>query len=172
MAEQEKPSGSLMARLRSASDARRREEERASQRQRSDEEFYRECMRPAMLRVYRLLDELLHHLEYLQESVEATYDVPGLGKLEHLVQSKYQLRADTLGDIQQVKLKFECEAPFDFIADLHGPEQVRTAIESLERLGLVFSRSREKRNAGIVEEVRVTVRQRFPVILLQPAEGG
>ncbi len=162
--------GSLMSRLRAASEERRREEEQASRRERSDQEFYQECLRPAMLRTYRFLEELLQHIEYLGEKVEASYEVPGIGTMDRILQSHYHLRADTLGDIRQIKLRFECEAPFDFTKDLHGAEQVRTAIESLERLGMMFSRSREKRTAGIVEEVRLGIRQRFTVVLLITAD--
>lgn len=160
----------MMERLRAEAAERRLEEQRSREVKRSDREFYDEVTRPAMLHTYRFLDELLQHLEYLEEQVQAHYDVPGIGRLDPVMQSHYQLRADTLGEIRSIKLKFLCEAPSDLVCEVRGAEDVRTALTSLERLGMVFSRSREKRNAGVVEEVRLEVRQRFTAILYVTAD--
>ncbi len=171
MSDDRKPaSDSLIGRLRAASERRRLEEQKLSQARQSDQEFYAEVTRPAMLQTYRFLEELLQHLEFLEEEVRAHYEVPGIGEMDQLLQSHYQVRADTLGDISSIKLKFLCEAPFDLIRDLRGAEQVRHGFSSLERMGMVFSRTREKRNNDVVEEVRVEVRQRFTVRLVVIAD--
>lgn len=160
----------LMERLRQASAERRRRDDERASAEKSDLEFYQDITRPHLLQTYRFLDELVEHLQYLEEKIEVDYDVPGVGLMKKLVQGQYQMRADTLGDIKQIKFKFVCEAPFDFVVDVRGAEQVREALKSLDRMGMIFSRSDEERNNGIIEHVRLEIRQRFTAFLYVTAE--
>lgn len=92
------------ARLNKSAEERRREE---------SARIYREEMIPRMLDLHDFLHKLVSLLEESGRAVTADYEIPGIGKVEGMVQSDYSVSIDSGVTPQKIVLRFECNAPME-----------------------------------------------------------
>ncbi|MDD5033651.1 MAG: hypothetical protein PHE55_02750 [Methylococcaceae bacterium] len=101
----------LLEELKREAENARLAKEREEARQVELERIYHEEIRPRMLEIHRYLLEMIDHLNQVTWSVMASYDFPGIGKVENLLQGGYRISIDSLQNPKKIVLRFECVAP-------------------------------------------------------------
>ena len=80
---------------------------------------YKNEIRPAMQAVFRYLNEMTEHLNFLKPEVGIRYTLPGYGEIRNLVQEDYRMAVDSTEQPKFIKLWFTCRSPDRFSVYRH-----------------------------------------------------
>jgi hypothetical protein len=97
----------ILDELKQKADKARLEKEREEARLADLERAYREGIRPAMLKIHHFLLELTG---LLTEPVLASFEFPGIGRVDRLEQKNYSILIDSQRDPKLITLRFDCVA--------------------------------------------------------------
>ncbi|MBF0471135.1 MAG: hypothetical protein HQL48_07135 [Gammaproteobacteria bacterium] len=95
------------------SEASELEQKREAERARlaAIETRYQSEIRPALLKIYHYLNDLIQQIEKASITSTTNYPVPGIGTLEGLNQSGYKINVDSTEKIKELRLQFFCRLP-------------------------------------------------------------
>ncbi len=112
--------------------ARRRAESEASSQQREEAvRLYARHTIPAFEQLFEFLQKLTRNLEFLQQDIRITYQVPGYGAVSAQVEPKFELAVQSDASKREIKLSFHALIQFDAspTVDVQGASRYR-AIEA------------------------------------------
>jgi len=115
----------------------RREEERRSAV--SEASMFRKQAQPAMLRAYHYLREFVDNLVKADPDIFSDYEVEGAGRLEHLRQHDYMLKADDVPDTNELTLSYVCSRDDTVTFRVFTRDGVKREREYLWKHGMLFN---------------------------------
>lgn len=122
---------------------------------------YKNEIRPAMQAVFRYLNEMAGHLNFLKPEVGIRYALPGYGELGNLVQEDYRMAVDSTEQPKFIKLWFTRRSPEDLVFTVTPKPKAVDTRRFLEDLRLEFSewplRDAFNNVTGFGFEVRFTI---------------
>lgn len=124
----------------------RREEERRNAM--SEASLFRRRAQPAMLRAYHYLREFVDNLVKADPDVFSDYDVEGAGRLEHLRQHDYMLKADDVPDTNELTLSYVCSRDETVTFRVFTRDGVKREREYLWKHGMLFNFREDVGTAG------------------------
>ncbi len=131
---------------------------------------YKNEIRPAMQAVFRYLNEMTEHLNFLKPEVGIRYTLPGYGEVGNLVQEDYRMAVDSTGQPKFIKLWFTCRSPDDLVFTVTPRSTALDSRRFLQDLRMEFSewplRDAFNNVIGLGFEVRFTI----PVVFLFQAD--
>lgn len=72
------------------------------------ERVFRAALQPAMRRVYAYLEQVVEQLNVVNLDARVSYEVEGVGRIEHLSQSNYKLKVDDPAQLYDFTLSYQC----------------------------------------------------------------
>ena len=103
------------------------------------QETYQNQMRPAMQGIFRYLNEMTEHLNFLKPKVGLCYALPGYGEIGNLVQDDYRLSVDSTEQPKLIKFWFTCRSPDDLKFSVTPRSKALDTRKFLEDLRLDFA---------------------------------
>lgn len=98
----------LLDDLKREADQAREAKDAEAARQAALESVYRAEIAPRLLNIHRYLTEMIENLEVAEWTIDASYEIPGLGRIDNLRQSDYRVFIDGHGTPRKVTLECEC----------------------------------------------------------------
>jgi len=124
---------------------------------------YRERILPKMEFIYSGLGELCESLNQPENVIVANYFIEGLGRLENLVQSDYQLSADSLIETNEIFLNYRCLSEGELNVYVEGKKNVDMYIEMLKENKLKFKGKIVKDDTDFVTGAKFIISRYVPV---------
>lgn len=117
----------LLDDLRREADRVREEREAEETRQAELERIYRVAVAPRLIEIHRYLTELLDHLDTVCWTVDTTFSIPGIGRIEGLNQGNYSVHIDSHKTPKRVRLLCACLAGEErtFSVDVQKADELR-----------------------------------------------
>lgn len=128
----------LLDNLRQQSQQLKTKEQQEQQQLAALEAKYRQLVQPGMVKLYRVLDELAKHLNYIKPDITVSYQMNADGKVLQYRQQDYQVRVDSLEDTKKVVMSFCCAGEVDVVFSVEGKRAVDKHQDYLHRHGLKF----------------------------------
>jgi len=125
--------------------------------------IYRERILPKMAFIYSGLGNLCQRLNSTDQPIIANYFIEGLGRLDNLVQSDYQVSADNLLEINQIKLKYRCLSEGELNVYVEGKKNVDMYIDLLKENKLKFKGKIVKDDTDFVTGAKFFITRYVPV---------
>ena len=126
------------------------------------ERIYQTGIRPAMLNIHKYLIDLTEQLAAVTWSVNLSFDFPGIGKVDKLVQRDYSISIDSQRNPKFIVLRFDCVSPEDKRYTIYSKAAADDACEFLVTQKLAFSdwaiRDGSRQIIGYVIQARLRVR--------------
>ena len=85
---------------------------------------YRERILPRMKFIHAGLSKLCADMNQSDSPIKVNYFIEGLGRLENLVQSDYQVEADNLIEINEITFKYHCFSEGELNVYIEGKKNV------------------------------------------------
>jgi hypothetical protein len=131
---------------------------------------YKNGIRPAMQAVFRYLNEMTEHLNFLKPEVGIRYTLPGYGEIGNLVQEDYRMAVDSTEQPKFIKLWFTRRSPDDLVFTVTPRSTALDSRRLLQDLRMEFSewplRDAFNNVIGLGFEARFTI----PVVFLFRAD--
>lgn len=124
---------------------------------------YRERILPKMEFIYAGLGKLCAEMNQSDSAIKADYFIEGLGRLENLIQSAYQVSADNLIEINEITLKYRCLATGDLNVYVEGKKNVDMYIDLLKENKLKFKGKIVKDDTDFVTGAKFMISRYVPV---------
>jgi len=144
--------------LKQKADKARLEQEREEARLAALERDYRAGIRPAMLKIHSFLLEMTG---LLTEPVMASFEFPGIGRVDKLEQKNYNILIDSQRDPKLVTLRFECVAREEKRYTVTPKSAADEARQFLTEQKVMFSdwafRDANRQVAGLVIQCKLRV---------------
>ena len=125
--------------------------------------IYQERILPKMQLIHKTLGQLCTQLNQSDGPVKASFFIEGFGRLENLVQSNYQLNVNSLIDIGEIDLEFECSAMGELGVYIEGQKNVDVFIELFKRNGLKYVGKVVKDDTNLVTGAKLALQRYVPV---------
>jgi len=149
--------------LKQEADRLRDQQETEEQKRQRKEALYREKFRPALLRIFRYLNEMVEQLRVVNLVTNATYQLPGFGEVSNLQHTGYRVLIDSKTNPRKVYLQFDCIAPGEkrYTVTLKSADEAREFIVN-HQVPLVEApiRGKDNRVVGVMFQARLQVRVR------------
>ena len=121
----------LLDDLKKKTEEKKATEEQVALSQQELEQHYQDEIHPLMLDVYKYFNELIEHLNFLEQPSIAQYPfLPGNEKTG-LEQKNYKLVIDSTQTTKNVMLNFECHFPDPLEVEVNGKEKIEDYSELL-----------------------------------------
>ena len=155
----------LLDDLRREADRVRDEREAEERRLAELDQIYHAGISPRLLDIHRYLTELVEHLRTVNWTVEASFPIPGIGKIEGLRQGNYRVHIDSHKAPKKVRLQCICLASEeqDFSADIQKADQLRQFLTAHQAF---FTEWPKRDESGKVSSVMFRVKLRVRAELL------
>lgn len=134
----------LLDDLKKKTEEKKATEEQVALSQQELEQHYQDEIHPHMLDIYKYFNELIEHLNYLEQPSIASYPLlPGNEKAE-LEQKNYKLVIDSTQTTKNVMLNFECHFPQPVEVEVNGQEKIEDYTELLKSYKVKYDRRDRK----------------------------
>lgn len=137
----------LLDDLKNQSDRRKRSEIEEAEHLTELEQRYRSRLLPCMRRIFRYLNELAEHLNFLQPDVSVQFSVPGGGRVPNLRQEGYRVTADSTAAMRKIVFRFRLYGEEAARFKVSPPSVARDLNDLLVKHGIQFY-SRDYRDSG------------------------
>ncbi len=134
----------LLDDLRNQKEGLQAREAREKERQARLQAAYRDEIHPRMLDVYRYLNELVDHLNYIKPRTVARYPLLPRDQTVDFLQAEYKVTIDNADDIRQIHLRCVCRLPEKVAFTVEGKERILDQTERLDRYKLKYHRKDRK----------------------------
>jgi len=124
---------------------------------------YRDRLLPAMARIHASLEQLCKTLNGAETPIVANYFIEGLGRLENLVQSDYQLVVNNQAEINEIELNYHGLSSGELNAYIEGKKNVDMFIDLLKENKLKFKGKVVKDDTDFVTGARLFIKRYVPV---------
>jgi len=124
---------------------------------------YRERILPKMEFIHQTLGKLVEQLNQSEPAIKLNYFIEGLGRLENLIQSNYQVSVDNRLEVNEVKLKYRCLSDGELNVHIEGKKNVDMYIELLTENKLKFKGKLTKDDADFVTGAKFIITRYVPV---------
>jgi len=140
-------------------------EQAARQRAEKLEEDYRVRLLPAMEKTYTYLHEMCQHLNYINTDTLVSYELAGIGELEHLRQEEYKLKADSRDNMQEIILSFDCQGENDISVTIENRQELEKLEQYLFSHHLRFQLKTFKDDKGRINGGKFIIQKHVPVAI-------
>ncbi len=124
---------------------------------------YRERILPKMEFLQTSLEKLCATLNSLDSAIKVNYFLEGLGRLENLLQSDYQIKADNPAEINELTFQFDCLSDGELQVNIEGKKNVDMYIELLTENKLKFKGKTRKNDKNFVTGAKFIIARYVPV---------
>ncbi|MFV2060738.1 MAG: hypothetical protein ACC653_08630 [Gammaproteobacteria bacterium] len=143
--------------LRKKSGSKKADEDQLRIAREKRELYYKESIVPALKELYGYLNEVVEHLNYLEDEIFVNYNLGPLGRLKDLKQSDYSLYVDSRQKMTQIMLKFSCSKAEPKKFPVEGEKNVSRVADFLKTTTLDFQQKNE------YDRVHTVVRADFTI---------
>jgi len=144
--------------LKQKADKARLQKEQEEARLAELERIYRIGIRPAMLKIHSFLLEMT---ELLTEPVTASFEFPGIGRVDNLEQKNYNILIDSQRDPKLISLRFECVSKEEKRYTVTPKSLADEACQFLTEQKVVFSdwavRDANRQISGLIIQCKLRV---------------
>jgi hypothetical protein len=134
----------LLDDLKKQADAKKATEQQAALSQQEREQYYQDVLHPGMLNIYNYLNEMISHLNYLEQPTTAQYPLlPGKEKLD-LNQGYYKIVIDSTQTTKNITLSFECQFPNLLEVNVEGKDRIEDYTDTLNNYKVRYERRDKK----------------------------
>ena len=134
----------LLDDLKKKTEEKKATEEQAVLSQKELEQQYQDDIHPHMLEIYNYFNQLIEHLNFLEQPSRAKYQLlPGNEKIE-LEQKNYKLVIDSTHTTKNVALSFECHLEKPREVEVSGKEKIESYSEILTNYKMKHDRRDRK----------------------------
>ena len=130
--------------LKNQSDIQKAGEADEKQRQVELLKFYQENLHPKMLQLYKFLNELTEHLNYIKTETKVSYPVQSDGSMLEFEQSDYKVTIDSATEVKEINLRFSCVLKEPLIVELENSERILRYTDLLHSYRIEFERTDNK----------------------------
>lgn len=103
------------------------------------EEVYQNQIKPAMQSVFRYLNEMVEHLNFVKPEIPLRYEIPGYGGVGPVVTRDFKISVDSTEQPKFIKLWFTVKSPNDPVFSVSPRPAAEETRKFLEDLRLEFS---------------------------------
>jgi len=154
--------------LKNQSDALKQNEQQEKQKQADLLKFYQEKLHPKMLQVYSFLNELVEHLNYINQDTKVLYPVSPDGSMQEFLQHNYKVTIDSATEVKEINLHFYCKLAQPLVFEVENAERVQRFADVLHSYRIDFDRTDNKDNNYELISTKFKVLGPLPVnIILQ-----
>ncbi len=125
--------------------------------------IYRERILPKMTFIHTSLGKLCEKLNQSDVPVKVSYFIEGFGRLENLIQSDYQVSADSLIEINEINFQFVSAGQGELGVYIEGKKNVDMYIELFKENKLKFTGKVVKDDTDYVTGAKLAVQRHVPV---------
>jgi len=129
----------LLDELRQESESVKDRESAEKERAKKLNEIYDTEVIPKIEMIYRYLQELEEHLNYLKPDIPVDYEMPGFGMMEDLKQCEYGMEKGRREVLKQVPFKFVCKSNGNVNFRVDGVKKLNGIMQELDRAGIRFT---------------------------------
>lgn len=140
-------------------------EQAVRQRAEKLEQDYRVCLLPTMEKIYNYLHEMCRHLNYINTDTIVSYELAGIGELEHLRREEYRLKADSRDNMQEIVLSFDCQGENDISITVENRQELEQLEQYLFSHHLRFQLKTFKDDRGRISGGRFIIQKHVPVAI-------
>jgi hypothetical protein len=153
----------LLDNLRKQSENQKAKEEQDKERLEKLQAHFREELQPKMIEIYKYLNELAGHLNYIKTDIQVPYQLNAEGLKVALKQHSYAIQVDSTTDTRHVNFRFECSTakPLEFVAG--DKQSIDKNIEYLQRFNLQYQCKRNKDENFNITNAQFLVKCTVPV---------
>ena len=130
--------------LKNQSDIQKAGEASEVQRQADLLKFYQENLHPKMLQLYKFLNELTEHLNYLKTETKVSYPVRPDGSMQEFEQADYKVTIDSANEVKEINLRFACDLKEPLIFEVENSERILRYTDVLHSYRTEFDRTDKK----------------------------
>ena len=154
--------------LKNQSEAQKADEVREKQRQADLAKYYQENIHPKMLQLYKFLNELVEHLNYIKKETKVLYPVVPGGSLQQFDQSDYKVTIDSSKEVKHINLRFFCSLKQPLVFELENNERILRYTDVLHSYRIDFDRTDNKDDNYELISAKFKVNGPIPVnVILQ-----
>lgn len=124
---------------------------------------YQERILPKMEFIHAGLNKLCKQMNELDIPVRANYFIEGLGRLDKLMQCDYSVGVDNPREINEITLKYRCQAEGELNVYIEGKKNVDMYIDLLKESRLGFKGKMVKDDSDNVTGARFFITRNVPV---------
>ena len=156
----------LLDDLRKQTENQKAKEQQDAERLEQLQAHYRQELQPKMIEIYKYLNELAEHLNYIKSDIQVPYQFNAEGLKVSLKQHNYTLQVDSTHDTRYVNFRFECSNPknLEFVAG--DKQSIDKNIEYLQRFNLQYQCKRNKDENHNITNAQFTVKCAVPVLFV------
>lgn len=134
----------LLDDLKKKSEEKKATEEQVALSQQELEQHYQDEVHPLMLDVYKYFNQLIEHLNFLEQPSIAQYPLLPGNEKTGLEQKNYKLVIDSTHTTKNVLLSFECHLEKPLQVEVNGKEKIESYSEVLTNYKVKFDRRDRK----------------------------
>jgi hypothetical protein len=153
----------LLDDLRQQSDNLKTKEQQELERQAKLQELYRQELQPKMIEIYKYLNELAEHLNFIKPDIQVPYRLNAEGLKVTLKQENYKIQVDSVNETKLATFRFECGNPKDLAFVAGDKLSIDKNIEYLQRNNLQYQCKRNKDEKFEVTHAQFNVKCAVPV---------
>ena len=156
----------LLDDLRKQSENLKTKEQLDKERQEKLQVHYLEVLQPKMIEIYKYLNELADHLNFINSDIQVPYQLNAEGLKVELKQQNYKIQVDSTNNTKLINFRLECSKPKDLEFVAGDKQSVDKNIEYLQRYNLQFQCKRNKDENLNVINGQFTVKCVVPVVFV------
>ena len=130
--------------LKNQSDIQKAGEVTEAERQAKLLKFYQENLHPKMLQLYKFLNELTEHLNYIKTETITSYPIIPDGSMQEFKQGDYKVTIDSSKEVKEINLRFNCSLEEPLIFELENSERILRYTDLLHSYRIEFDRTDNK----------------------------
>ena len=130
--------------LKNQSEVLKTSEEQEQLRQAELLKFYQENLHPKMLQLYKFLNELVEHLNYIKKETKVFYPVLPDGTLQEFEQLDYKVTIDSVNEVKDLNLHFLCNLKEPLVFEIENSERIQRYTDVLHSYRIEFDRTDNK----------------------------
>lgn len=130
--------------LKNQSDIKKAGEASEAERQANLLKYYQEKLHPKMLQLYKFLNELIEHLNYVKTETKVSYPINPDGSMLELAQADYKVTIDSSKEVKEINLYFNCNLEEPLIVELENSERILRYTDLLNSYRIEFDRTDNK----------------------------
>lgn len=130
----------LLDDLKKQADDLKAREQQEKERLKKLNDFYQENIHPGMLSIYKYLNEMIEHLNYLNKDIPAQIPLLPNHEKTEVLQKEYNLVIDSIEQTKNISLKFRCTLPQKLEIYLTGKDRILDYNDWLNSYKIRFNR--------------------------------
>ena len=136
------------------------------------EQTYIQHINPRLNQVFSYFNELINNLNYIDEPVVCSYEIPGAGQVNNFEHTNYRISADSSDRLTEITINFLClrNKPIDFL--IESETDANKVRDDLSRLNVGFKHRPEYVRGGKHAATLFTLTGQIPVqlrLFLEPS---